>query len=453
MKTIQLRTEIPGPKSKALLARREAAVPRGPQLVTPIFAAKAEGAWIEDVDGNRYLDFAGGIGCLNSGHRAPRVETAVRAQLDKFLHTCFGVTPYESYLALAEKLNALAPISGAKKTFFINTGAEAVENAIKIARAYTKRPAVICFEDAFHGRTLLTMSLTSKTNPYKVGFGPFAPEIYRIPYANCYHCSYGLTYPSCNISCARHLEDTFKRVVAADQVAAIIAEPVLGEGGFVVPPREFFPIIREICDQHGILFIADEVQSGIGRTGKMFAIEHYGVQPDLVITAKSLGGGLPLAAVTGRAEIMDAPIPGGLGATFAGNPASCVAGLAAIETIEKDGLLARSTAIGKRFEERAKTWQQKWPIVGNVRGLGGMCAIELVANRETREPAGNQTKELAKFAYEHGLITITAGTYGNVVRILVPLVVTNEQFDEGLDVLGAALAHVCESKQAALSHA
>ncbi|HXJ14463.1 MAG TPA: 4-aminobutyrate--2-oxoglutarate transaminase [Candidatus Limnocylindrales bacterium] len=453
MKTIQLRTEVPGPKSKALVARREAAIPRGPQLVTPIFAAKAEGAWIEDVDGNRYLDFAGGIGCLNVGHRAPRVENAVKAQLDKFLHTCFGVTPYESYIALAEKLNSLAPMRGAKKTFFVNTGAEGVENAVKIARAHTKRPAVICFEDAFHGRTLLTMSLTSKTNPYKIGFGPFAPEIYRIPYANCYHCSYGLTYPSCKLTCAHHLEDTFKRVVAADQVAAIIAEPVLGEGGFVVPPKEFFTVIREICDKHGILFIADEVQSGLGRTGKMFAIEHYGVEPDLLITAKSLGGGLPIAAVTGRAEIMDSPIPGGLGSTFAGNPTSCVAGLAAIETIEKDGLLARSTAIGKRFEERAKAWQQKWPIVGNVRGLGGMCAIELVSNRETREPAGPQTKELAKYAYEHGLITITAGTYGNVVRILVPLVVTDEQLDEGLDVLEAGLALVSEQKQVALSHA
>src|SRR5437899_7145637 len=453
MKTIQLRTEVPGPKSKALVARREAAIPRGPQLVTPIFAAKAEGAWIEDVDGNRYLDFAGGIGCLNVGHRAPRVENAVKAQLEKFLHTCFGVTPYESYIALAEKLNSLAPMKGAKKTFFVNTGAEGVENAVKIARAHTKRPAVICFEDAFHGRTLLTMSLTSKTNPYKVGFGPFAPEIYRIPYANCYHCSYGLTYPSCKMTCAHHLEDSFKRVVAADQVAAIIAEPVLGEGGFVVPPKEFFAVIREICDKHGILFIADEVQSGLGRTGKMFAIEHYGVEPDLLITAKSLGGGLPIAAVTGRAEIMDSPIPGGLGSTFAGNPTSCVAGLAAIETIEKDGLLARSTAIGKRFEERARSWQKKWPLVGDIRGLGGMCAIELVRDAQTREPADTETKAIAKYCYEHGLITITAGTFNNVIRILVPLVVSDEQFDEGLGVIEAALASVAEHKQPALSHA
>jgi 4-aminobutyrate aminotransferase / (S)-3-amino-2-methylpropionate transaminase / 5-aminovalerate transaminase len=453
MKTIQIRTEIPGPKSKALIARREAAIPRGPHLVSPVCAAKSEGAWIEDVDGNRYIDFAGGIGCLNSGHRAPRVEAALREQIGKFLHLCFGVTPYESYIALAEKLNALAPINGVKKTFFINSGAEAVENAVKIARAYTKRPAVICFEDAFHGRTWYTMSLTSKTNPYKAGFAPFASDVYRIPYGYCYRCSYGLTYPSCKMTCAHHLEDTFRRVVAADSVAAIIAEPVLGEGGFVVPPKEFFPAIREICNKYGIVFIADEVQSGIGRTGKMFAIEHYGVEPDLITMAKSLGGGLPLGAVTGRTEIMDAPQPGGLGSTFAGNPLACVAALAALETIEKDGLLARSTAIGKRFEERAHGWQKKWPLVGDVRGLGGMCAIELVRDTQTRQPADTETKELGKFCYQHGLMTITAGTFNNVMRILVPLVITDEQFDEGLDVIEAGLAHVVEKKHAVMAQA
>ena len=453
MKTIQIRTEIPGPKSKALLARREAAIPRGPQLVTPIFAAKSEGAWIEDVDGNRYLDFAGGIGCLNTGHRAPRVEKALREQLDKFLHLCFGVTPYESYIALAEKLNALAPMSGPKKTMFINSGAEAVENAVKIARAYTKRPAVICFEDAFHGRTLLTMSLTSKIVPYKAGFAPFAPEIYRIPYAYCYRCSYSKTYPSCDTFCARHLEDTFRRVVGPDSVAAIIAEPVLGEGGFVVPPKEFFPILREICNKYGIVLIADEVQSGIGRTGKMFAIEHYGVEPDLITSAKSLGGGLPIGGVTGGAVIMDAALPGGLGSTFAGNPAACVAALAALETIEKDGLLERSTAIGKRFEERVHGWKKKWAMIGEVRALGAMCAFDLVKDPETREAAGPETKELGHYAYEHGLITITAGTLGNVMRILVPLVVTDEQFDEAMDVLEAGMAHVAEKKQPVASHA
>ena len=449
MKTIQIRTEIPGPKSRALMARREAAIPRGPYHATPLFAAKAEGAVIEDVDGNRFIDFAGGIGCLNMGHRAPRVVAAIREQLEKYLHLCFSVTPYESYIAVAEKLNALAPGKFAKKTFIINTGAEAVENAIKIARAYTKRPAVICFEDAFHGRTLLTMSLTSKTHPYKAGFAPFASDIYRIPFAYAYRGEKGATAETF----AHHLENAFKRIVAPESVAAVIAEPVLGEGGFVVPPRDYFRILQDICRKHGIVFIADEVQSGIGRTGKWFASEHFGIEPDLITTAKSLGGGLPIAAVTGRAEIMDAPGVGGLGSTFAGNPLSCVAALAAIETIEKEGLLARSTAIGKRFEERARGWQKKWPLVGDVRGLGAMCAIELVRNPDTREPADTETKEVARYCYEHGLITITAGTYDNIMRILVPLAVSDEQFDEGLGVLEAALTSVVENKHAALSHA
>ena len=453
MSTIQLRTEIPGPRSRALMARRVAAVPRGPYHATPIFATHAEGAVIEDVDGNRFLDFAGGIGCVNMGHRAPRVVAALREQLEKYLHLCFSVTPHEGYIAVAEKLNALAPGKFVKKTLLVNSGAEAVENAVKIARAYTRRPAVICFEDAFHGRTLLALTLTSKTHPYKAGFEPFASDVYRIPYAYCYRCAYGLRYPSCEVACALHLEDAFKRVVAAQSVAAVIAEPVLGEGGFVAPPREFFGIVQEICRRHGILFIADEVQSGFGRTGKWFACEHYDIEPDLIATAKSLGGGLPLAAVTGRAEIMDAPEVGALGGTFGGNPAACAAALATIETIERDGLLRRSLAIGERFQARAHAWQKRWPLVGDVRGLGGMRAIELVRHAETRGPAEQETKEVARYCYEHGLITITAGTYGNVMRLLVPLVVTDEQFDEGLSVLEAALAAVAERKSPALSHA
>jgi 4-aminobutyrate aminotransferase/(S)-3-amino-2-methylpropionate transaminase len=453
MATIKLRTEIPGPKSRALMQRREAAVPRGPYHSTPIFAARAEGAVIEDVDGNRYIDFAGGIGCLNMGHRAAPVTAAVSEQLEKYMHVCFSVTPYEPYVAVAEKLNALAPGKSAKKTFIVNTGAEAVENAVKIARAYTKRPAVICFEDAFHGRTLLTMSLTSKTNPYKAGFAPYASDIYRVPYAYCYRCSYGLRYPSCGVSCAHHLEDTFKRVVSPEAVAAVIVEPVLGEGGFMAPPKEFFGIVRDICRKHGIVLIADEVQSGLGRTGKFFAIEHYGIEPDLILTAKSLGGGLPIAAVTGRAEIMDAPGVGGLGSTFAGNPLACAAALASIEMIEHGGLLERATAMGKHFEKRARGWQKKWPLIGEVRGLGGMCAIELVRNAETREPADTETKDIAHYCYEHGLITITAGSYNNVMRILVPFAITDEQFDEGLGVLEAAIASVADRKHAELSHA
>jgi 4-aminobutyrate aminotransferase/(S)-3-amino-2-methylpropionate transaminase len=431
------------------MARREAAIPRGPANATPIFAARADGAVIEDVDGNRYLDFAGGIGCLNIGHRSPRVISAIREQLEKYLHLCFAVTPYEGYVAVAEKLNTLAPGNFVKKTILVNSGAEAIENAVKIARAYTKRPAVICFEDAFHGRTLLTMSLTSKTHPYTAGFQPFASDIYRIPFAYPYRNASGAT----SEDFAHHLKDAFTRSVAPESVAAVIAEPVLGEGGFVVPPRDYFKLLQNICREHGILFIADEIQSGFARTGKWFASEHFGVEPDLITTAKSLGGGMPIAAVTGRAELMDAPGPGSLGGTYCGHPASCAAALAAIETIEKDGLLARSTAIGEHFEKRARAWQKKWPLVGDVRGLGGMCAMELVRNAETREPADTETKEIAKHCYEHGLILITAGTFNNVIRILVPLVVTDEQFKEGLDVLEAALAGVAERKQAALSHA
>ncbi len=449
MATIQIRTEIPGPRSRALMARREAAIPRGPANATPIFAARGDGATIEDVDGNRYIDFAGGIGCLNVGHRSPRVITAIREQLEKYLHLCFAVTPYEGYVAVAEKLNALAPGNFAKKTILLNSGAEAIENSIKIARAYTKRPAVICFEDAFHGRTLLAMSLTSKTHPYKAGFQPFASDIYRIPFAYPYRNPSGTT----SADFAHHLEDAFKRSVAPESVAAIIAEPVLGEGGFIIPPRDYFKLLQNICRKHGILFIADEVQSGFARTGKWFASEHFGIEPDLITMAKSMGGGMPIAAVTGRAEIMDAAGPGALGGTYCGHPLSCAAALAAIETIEKENLLARSQAIGEQFEKRARNWQKKWELVGDVRGLGGMCAMELVRNAETREPADAETKEIAKYCYEHGLILITAGTFNNVIRILVPLVVTDEQFNEGLDVIEAALASVAKRKQAALSHA
>jgi 4-aminobutyrate aminotransferase/(S)-3-amino-2-methylpropionate transaminase len=442
MSTIQLRTEIPGPNSRALADRRDAAVPRGLSHATPLYVARAQDAWLEDVDGNRFLDFAGGIGCINTGHRNQTVISAIEAQLQNFLHTCSQVTPYESYIKLAERLNHLTPGKFPKKTILLNTGAEGVENAIKIARAHTGRSAVIAFEDAFHGRTMMALALTSKTHPYKSGFAPFPSDVYRIPYAYCYRCSYSLEYPSCNLHCARHLEDTFKRVVASEDVAAVIAEPVLGEGGFVTPPPEFFPIIMDICRRHGVLFIADEVQSGFGRTGKMFASEHYGIAPDMIVTAKSLGGGLPLAAVTGRAEIMDAPGPGGLGGTFAGNPLACVAANAVLDVLEGSDLLQRAEMIGKRFVARAKQWQERFELIGDIRGLGGMRAIELVNSRGTRAPATEQTKEITQYCYEHGLITITAGTYGNVIRILVPLVITEEQMDEALDVLESAIASV-----------
>ena len=417
-------------------------MPRGVYSGTPIFVAHAEGVEVEDVDGNRFIDFAGGIGTLNVGHRAGAVVEAVRNQAGRFLHTAFSVVPYEGYVRVAERLNALTPGHFRKKTLLVNSGAEAVENAVKIARCYTHRPAIICFEDAFHGRTLLTMSMTSKTNPYKTGFGPFAPEVYRIPFAYCYRCSYSLQYPSCRLYCARHLEDTFRRVVEADSVAAVVAEPILGEGGFVVPPREFFGILQEICRKHGILFIADEVQTGFGRTGKLFACEHYGIEPDMLVTAKSLGGGLPLAAITGRSEIMDAPVVGSIGGTFGGNPLACEAALAVLDIFQQSDLCAPANHIGERFAARAQEWQRRWPLIGDVRGIGAMQAMELVRSPETKEPAAEETKQVVRYAYEHGLILFSAGTYGNVVRLLVPLVVTDGQLDEGLDVLEAAIESV-----------
>ncbi|HUI42821.1 MAG TPA: 4-aminobutyrate--2-oxoglutarate transaminase [Terriglobia bacterium] len=451
MGTINLRTPIPGPISQRLMGRRNEAVARGVSSATPVFVASAEGAVIEDVDGNRFIDFAGGIGCLNAGHRAPGVLSAIRAQLDRYLHVCFSVTPYEGYVRLAERLNRLTPGTFPKKTFLTNSGAEAVENAVKFARAYTGRQSIICFEDAFHGRTLLTMSLTSKTHPYKAGFGPFAAEIYRIPYAYCYRCAYSLTYPTCGVFCAHHLEDTFRRMVAAESVAAVIMEPVLGEGGFVAPPPEFFPVLAEICRRHGIVFIADEIQTGFGRTGALFASERYGIEPDLMVTAKSLGGGLPIAAVTGRAEIMDAPGPGSVGGTFGGNPLACESALAVLDLFEAGSggasLTARAEQLGDRFVERARAWQQRLPLIGDVRGLGAMRALELVRSRETREPADEETRAVVRHCYERGLIILSTGTYGNVIRLLVPLVITDEQFEEGLDVLEAALEATVDSRR------
>jgi 4-aminobutyrate aminotransferase/(S)-3-amino-2-methylpropionate transaminase len=448
MATIRLLTSIPGPRSQALMKRRDAAVVRGAYHATPIFVARAEGAVIEDVDGNQLIDFAGGIGCVNTGHRAPAVVDAVRRQLDRFLHTSFNVLPYESYITLCERLNALAPGKGPKKTILVNSGAEAVENAIKITRYHTKRPAIISFDDAFHGRTYMAMAATSKTHPYKAGFEPFPSDVYRIPYAYCFRCEYSMKYPSCEVYCARHIEDTFKRVVAAESVAAVIVEPILGEGGFVTPPPEFYPTLGAICRKYGILLIADEVQTGFARTGAMFACERLGLEPDLVTMAKSLSGGLPMAAVTGRADIMDAPGAGQLGGTFGGNPAACEAALAVLDIIENENLCARANLLGERFRKRASKWQGKWELIGDVRGLGAMQALELVRSKTTREPAEEETKQVSQHCYEHGLVTITAGSYGNVIRLLMPLVITDAQMDEALDVLEAALAYVAEKKSA-----
>jgi 4-aminobutyrate aminotransferase/(S)-3-amino-2-methylpropionate transaminase len=433
MPTIRLNTEIPGPASRALTERRSHAVPRGLSSAAPIFIRHAEGAVLEDVDGNRYIDLAGGIGTLNVGHRNPRVLAALRRQLDAFLHLCFSVTGYESYVQLAEKLNAITPGHFAKKTLFVNSGAEGVENAVKIARAHTGKPAVLCFEDAFHGRTMLGMSLTSKTHPYKQGFGPFLPDIYRIPYGEPARSRLAGRVPMSHEDVEQLLDQAFRRVVAAESVAAVIVEPVLGEGGFVVPPAGFLPALSTICRRHSIVLIADEIQTGFGRTGELFACSHFGIEPDLIITAKSLGGGLPIAAVTGRAEIMDAPVPGGIGGTFGGNPASCAAALAVIEEFADGSLLARARTLGERFQHRAYKWQRQHAFVGEVRGLGAMQAMEFV-DRDGA-PYSAPAKKLAHYCLHQGVLILTAGTYDNVIRLLMPLVISDEQFCEALEVV------------------
>jgi 4-aminobutyrate aminotransferase/(S)-3-amino-2-methylpropionate transaminase len=439
MPAIRLVTEVPGPRSRALMARRAAAVPRGVSHATPVFAMAAHGAVVEDVDGNRFLDFAGGIGSMNVGHTAPPVVAAVKAQLNCFTHTAFSVAPYEGYVSLAERLAGLTPGTFAKKTLFVNSGAEAVENAVKIARHATGRPGVMCFEDAFHGRTLLTMSLTSKVAPYKRGFGPMATEILRVPYAYCYRCPYGRDYADCATACLTVIEDHFKRYADPRTIAAVIVEPVLGEGGFVVPPAEFLAGLASLCRANGILVIADEVQSGMGRTGRLFASEHFDFVPDILVTAKSIAGGLPLAAVVGRAEIMDSPDVGALGSTFGGNPLAMAAAHAVLDMFEGTPLLPRAEVIGARIAQRAVGWAADCPVVGDIRRLGAMAAVELVRNRETREPATEDTQRLLRRVAERGVLMIGAGTYGNVVRVLVPLMISDAELDEGLDVIEASL--------------
>jgi 4-aminobutyrate aminotransferase/(S)-3-amino-2-methylpropionate transaminase len=438
--SIQIKRSAPGPQSQEWMRRREQAVPRGVHHSVPVFIHHAEGAVLYDVDGNAFLDFGGGIGCMNVGHCASEVRTAAQQQLDRFSHLCFSVTPHDSYVRLAEELNRRTPGAYAKKTLLVNSGAEGVENAVKIARAYTGRAAVVVFEDAFHGRTLLGMSLTSKVHPYKEGFGPFVPEVYRVPYGYCYRCSYSLTYPTCEIRCGHALEDVFLRTVDASEVAAVMVEPVLGEGGFVAPPREFFRTLREVSTRHGILLVADEVQTGFGRTGTLFACEQLGIEPDLLVSAKSMAAGLPLGAVTGRAEIMDAPGPGALGGTFVGNPVACEAALAVLKIFDDRQLAARAARIGDWICQRTQKWKTEFRLIGDIRGMGAMRAFELVRDRETKHPAREETEAVLKYCWQHGLVVLSAGTYGNVIRLLVPLVITDDQLDEGFSVLEAALA-------------
>ncbi len=418
-----------------MASQRKEHVPQGPFTVGQVFIKEAHGAVMVDVEGREIIDFAGGIGVNNVGHCHPKVVEAIQDQAAKYIHTCFHVAMYAPYIDLAARLNKLTPGSFSKMTMFANSGAESVENAVKIARYATNRPAIICFENAFHGRTLLGMTLTSKVNPYKLGFGPFAPEVYRAPSAYCYRCPFGLQYPSCDVACADYLEEMFLSHVAPESTAAVIAEPIQGEGGFITPPPEYFTKLLGICRKYGILLIVDEVQTGMGRTGSLFGCEHWGIEPDIITLAKSLAGGMPLASVTGREELMNKPHVGGLGGTFSGNPVSCRAALATLEVLLEDGFLENAVRIGERLMSRFQQLRQDYEIIGDVRGKGPMLAMELVRDRETKMPAIEETKRLISYCFENGLALISCGKHGNVIRTLMPLVITDDQLEKGLDIM------------------
>jgi 4-aminobutyrate aminotransferase/(S)-3-amino-2-methylpropionate transaminase len=421
--------------------RRGAAVARGVASSLAIYAQRAHNAELWDAEGRRYIDFASGIAVLNTGHLHARVVAAVQAQLTQLSHSCFQVTPYEGYVALAERLNALAPGPTPKKSILFSTGAEAVENALKIARYHTRRSAVIAFSGAFHGRTLATMTLTGKVQPYKAGFGPLLPDVFHVPFPSAYH---GVT-PQHSLAA---IEQLFKSDLEPTRVAALIIEPVQGEGGFYVAPPEFLRSLRALCDSHGMVLVADEIQSGFARTGRMFACEYAGIEPDLMTVAKSIAGGLPLSAVVGKAPIMDAPPPGGLGGTFAGSPLACAGALAVLDVIAEEHLLERSLALGTQLTTRLKALQAKCPAIGEVRGLGSMVAIELVRNRRADQPDAELTRALVQRAAARGLVILSCGVYGNVIRLLAPLTISDALLAEGLDLLEASLADVIAAQMA-----
>ncbi len=436
--------------ASALDADRQKYLPRGLFTYHPVYPASGSGATMTDIDGATYLDFAGGIGTMNVGYSHPAVIAAAQEQLAAYTHTCAHVITPPLYIELARRLAEITPGAFDKKTLLVNSGAEAVENAIKIARAATGRSAVIAFENSFHGRTNLALALTGKVKPYRMGYGPYAPDIHLVPYADSYHSDPDdASAGGWRVA----LERFFNTRVGPDQVAAMIVEPVQGEGGFIVPTDDFLPTLREICTRYGIVLIIDEIQSGFGRTGRMFAIEHFGVEPDLLLTAKSLAGGLPLAAVVGRAEIMDAPTPGGLGGTYGGNPVACAAALAVIEVFEREGLVERAQRIGALAMERMRGWQQRFELIGDVRGLGAMVAMELVRDRAGRTPASAEAAALLTEARKRGLLIIKAGLYDNVIRLLMPLVTTDEEMARGLDILEESLAAVSAMTPAQLEAA
>ncbi len=434
-RVIEIRTEIPGRRSREILERERHAVARPLIVHVPIVADRARGSTITDVDGNTFIDFVGGVGVANVGHNHPRVVEAIAEQVDRFLHTDFTVVPYEGYVDLAERLCALLPVSGETRGAFFNAGAEAVENAVKLARLYTKRQGVIAFEGAFHGRTWLALTMTSKTYPYKKGLGPFAPEIYRAPYPNAYRG------PDAATALAA-LEQMFTTHVSADDVAAIVFEPQQGEGGFLPAPAEFVTGLRRICDEHGIVFVADEVQTGFGRTGRMFAMEHFDVEPDLLIVAKSIAGGLPLSGVLGRAAIMDHPHSGAIGGTFIGNPVALAAAGAVLDVFAAEELVARAQLLGDAIRARMLEWQSRWPQIGDVRGLGAMLAIELVRDPATKEPTPEVVEAVIGEALQRGLLLLKAGVHGNCIRVLCPLTTSDAELDDGLHAWEEALGSV-----------
>jgi 4-aminobutyrate aminotransferase/(S)-3-amino-2-methylpropionate transaminase len=425
--------------TEALREDKEKYVANGISALAPIFIEKARGAIITDIDGNDYIDFYGGIGVINAGHCPQSVVNAIKGQAEKLLHSCFMVGMYEPYVQLAKKLCQITPGDQDKKAMFVNSGAEAVENAVKIAKAYTKRPGIIAFEGGFHGRTLLTMTLTSKVKPYKHEFGPFAPEVYKAPSAYCYRCPYKLKYPSCGIACLDHFERFFISEVDPENIAAMIIEPVQGEGGFIVQPKEFLVGLKQLCEKYGIVFIADEVQSGFTRTGKMFACEHFGIIPDLMTLAKGIASGMPLSAVVGKAEIMDAPTPGRIGGTYGGNPVACAAALATIDLMENEDLSGKAAKVGETIVKRLKKLQQKYPQLGDIRALGAMVAVEIVKDPETKEPDKDAVGVIIEECFKHGVLSMGAGIFGNVIRFLPPVVITDEQLNKGLDIFTEAV--------------
>jgi 4-aminobutyrate aminotransferase/(S)-3-amino-2-methylpropionate transaminase len=439
---MRVMAEWPGPRSSELQAERDRYLPRGMASTMPVFAAAGSGATLTDVDGNQYIDFATGISVMNVGHSHPRVVKAIVDQAQRLVHSGAPVMMPEGYVRLARRLCEITPGAFPKKALLVNSGAEAVENAVKVVRQATGRPAIISFHNSFHGRTLMSMTLTGKVSPYRQNFGPWAPEVYQVPYPYEYRRPAGMAAESLGGSCVEAIRQLFKTTVPADRVAGILVEPVQGEGGFVVPPPDFLPGLRKLCTEYQIPLIADEVQTGFGRTGKMFAIEHSGVEPDLIVLAKTLGGGLPIGTVVGRSELMDATNPGGLGGTFGGNPVACAAALAVIEVLLEDQLPARGTRLGDRALARMRGWMERFRSIGDVRGIGAMVAMELVTDRTTREPAAALTTNLLRYCHAHGLVLLKAGLYDNVIRLLFPLVISEQELDRGLDILEEALSAV-----------